>query len=53
MKSRAINPFGLRMPPELKGLVSEEAKKNRRSLNAELNVLIEEGMKCRERKAQA
>lgn len=34
--SRDINPFGLRMPPELKKEVQDEADKNSRSLNAEI-----------------
>lgn len=33
---REINPFGLRMPAELRKLVEKSAKINRRSLNAEL-----------------
>jgi len=40
--SRNINPFGLRMPPELKEKLEEEAKKNMRSLNAELVARLEE-----------
>jgi hypothetical protein len=33
---REINPFGLRMPEELKKRIARSAKANRRSLNAEL-----------------
>lgn len=33
---REINPFGLRMPAELRRLMEKSAKINRRSLNAEL-----------------
>ncbi|TWH63818.1 Arc-like DNA binding dprotein [Azomonas agilis] len=38
---RNINPFGLRMQPELRHKVEEAAKQNRRSLNAELIARIE------------
>ena len=34
-------PFGLRMPPELKEKIEIMAKKNRRSLNSEIVVLLE------------
>ncbi|OGA47096.1 MAG: hypothetical protein A3F74_21280 [Betaproteobacteria bacterium RIFCSPLOWO2_12_FULL_62_58] len=34
--SRGINPFGLRMPPELRESLKREAKLNGRSLNAEV-----------------
>lgn len=34
--SRDINPFGLRMPPELKAKLEHLAHENRRSLNAEI-----------------
>lgn len=33
---REINPFGLRMPEDLKKRIVKSAKTNRRSLNAEL-----------------
>ena len=39
--SRDIVPFGLRMPPELKEQIEIMAKKNRRSLNSEIIVLLE------------
>ena len=39
--SRDIVPFGLRMPPELKEKIEIMAKKNRRSLNSEIVVLLE------------
>lgn len=52
MKTRAINPFGLRLPPLLKGKAQNEATKNRRSLNAELGLLIEEGFKWREQQSK-
>lgn len=35
-KIREINPFGLRLPPELKQALEREAKANHRSLNAEV-----------------
>lgn len=34
--NRNITPFGLRLPPELKGQLEFEAHKNGRSLNAEI-----------------
>lgn len=34
--TREINPFGLRMPTEVRNLVAREAKLNGRSLNAEI-----------------
>lgn len=52
MKVRQINPFGLRLDPGVKEKASDEAKKNRRSLNAELGLLIEEGLKWRETQRQ-
>ena len=39
--SRDIAPFGLRMPAELKAKLEKMATKNRRSLNAEIVVLLE------------
>lgn len=33
---REINPFGLRMPPELRKLIEKSARLNHRSMNAEL-----------------
>ncbi|MDP2398845.1 MAG: Arc family DNA-binding protein [Burkholderiales bacterium] len=36
MKVQDINPFGVRMPSELKQLLDFEAKKNTRSLNSEI-----------------
>lgn len=39
---RNINPFGLRLQPSLKAKVEEAAKKNRRSLNAEIAARLEE-----------
>lgn len=34
--SRLIAPFGLRMPPELRDKIEEAAKRNGRSMNAEV-----------------
>lgn len=39
--SREITPFGLRMPSTLKSKIEKMAAKNRRSLNAEIVVLLE------------
>ncbi len=47
------NPYSLRIDPSLKAKAEDEARKNRRSLNAELTILIEEGLKCREMQRQA
>jgi len=38
---RNINPFGLRLQPELKARLEEAAKKNKRSLNAEISARLE------------
>lgn len=43
--NRNIAPFGLRMPEELKALLQEQAKKNKRSLNAEILAILEEYVK--------
>lgn len=40
--------YPLSLVSEVKTKVEEEAKKSRRSLNAELGLLIEEGFKWRE-----
>lgn len=40
--------YPLRVSDDLKVLAKQEAHKNRRSLNAELGLLIEEGLKWRE-----
>lgn len=37
-----INPFGIRIPPDLKDWLSRQALNNRRSLNAELVKRLEE-----------
>lgn len=41
---REINPFGLRMPAELKDVLEKSAEKNRRSLNAEILVRLEQSV---------
>lgn len=41
---REINPFGLRMPVELKEVLEKSAEKNRRSLNAEILVRLEQSV---------
>ena len=43
--SRDVNPFGLRMPPEVKEELEKMAEQNRRSLNAEIVVRLEESIK--------
>lgn len=37
-----VPPLGIRLPPDLKAWVSEQAKRERRSVNSWLTVLIEE-----------
>lgn len=39
---REINPFAVRMPPELRERVEQPAKQARRSLNSELVIRIEQ-----------
>lgn len=43
-----VAPYSLRIAEELKEKAKQEAGTNRRSLNAELGLLIEEGFKWRE-----
>ncbi|WP_432755558.1 hypothetical protein [Pseudomonas sp. WMBT8] len=43
-----VAPYSLRIAENLKGRAKEEAMTNRRSLNTELELLIEEGFKWRE-----
>ena len=40
--SKTIAPFGLRLPPELKEWVIAQAKKERRSVNSWLILLVEQ-----------
>lgn len=44
MKVSNIAPFGVRMPPELKARLEKSAKKNGRSLNAELVFWLQKAM---------
>lgn len=37
-----IPPLGLRLPPDLKAWVADQAKKERRSVNSWLTLLIEQ-----------
>ena len=37
-----VSPLGLRLPPDLKAWVSEQARRERRSVNSWLTVLVEE-----------
>lgn len=50
--TRQTNPYSLRLADELREAALQEAHKNRRSLNAELGLLIEEGFKWRELQRQ-
>lgn len=50
---RDINPFGLRMPPEVREWVKQQAAANRRSLNSELLVILEEVRRNRTRQEPA
>ena len=43
--SRDVNPFGLRMPPEVKEELEKLAEQNRRSLTAEIVVRLEESIR--------
>ncbi|GLO24365.1 hypothetical protein [Pseudomonas putida] len=45
---RQIAPYSLRIGGDLKQKARNEALANRRSLNAEIGLLIEEGLKWRE-----
>ncbi|WP_301361842.1 Arc family DNA-binding protein [Stutzerimonas nitrititolerans] len=49
---RQTNPYSLRLADELREAALQEAHQNRRSLNAELGLLIEEGFKWRELQRQ-
>lgn len=42
--ARDINPFGLRMPPELRKRLEKSAKTNRRSINAELVLRLQDSV---------
>lgn len=45
-------PYSLRIGEDLKDKARNEAQANRRSLNAELGLLIEEGLRWRERRSK-
>lgn len=45
LMNKQIPPFGLRMPPELKEELEVLAEQNRRSLNAEIIVRLEDSVK--------
>lgn len=53
MKTRDINPFGLRMPSEIRTWLEEQAAANRRSLNSELLVILEDVRRNRMRQETA
>jgi hypothetical protein len=42
--ARDINPFGLRMPHDLKKRIEKSAKTNRRSMNAELILRLQDSV---------
>lgn len=46
---RAQKPTGVRIPPELRDRLDEEAKRNGRSRNAEIVVLLAESLNRREK----
>jgi hypothetical protein len=52
MKKRDIAPFGLRLSPEIKEMAKSEAGRNRHSMNTEIEMLIEDGLKWREMQQQ-
>jgi len=53
MRQRDINPFGLRMPPEMKEWVEAKAAKEERSQNWLLLKIIEKEMRRDEQFMQA
>lgn len=52
MRGEARSRYPLSLDASVKGQAESEAKKNRRSLNAELGLLIEEGLKWREMRSK-
>lgn len=46
-----VSPFGLRLPPDLKAWVAEQAKRDRRSVNSWLTLLIEQKKESQHGKA--
>jgi hypothetical protein len=49
MKTSEIAPLGVRMPPELKDRLKSSAQENRRSLNAEVVLRLEESLAAEEK----
>ncbi|MDY7559967.1 hypothetical protein QN366_04805 [Pseudomonas sp. CCC3.2] len=45
-----ISPYSLRIKGQIKEKAQVEAQRNRRSLNAEIGLLVEEGLQWRELK---
>jgi len=52
-KMRDINPFALRMPPDVRDWIAEQAAANRRSLNSEILTIMEEVRRTRTRQEPA
>ncbi|SEB80163.1 hypothetical protein SAMN05216178_2310 [Pseudomonas saponiphila] len=52
MKGASKSRYPLNLHSEVKDQAESEAKKNRRSLNAELGLLIEEGLRWREHQSK-
>lgn len=48
MESKRRTPYPLRLANDIRERAENEARNSRRSLNAELGLLIEEGFKWRE-----
>lgn len=53
MKKNGNAPYSLRITQELRERAEKAARDNRRSLNAELGLLIEEGLAWRKQQEQA
>lgn len=51
--SRDISPYPLRLQPSVKQRVDDEARRNRRSMNAEIGLLIEEALDARAKRSAA
>lgn len=49
MKMRSINPFALRMPPDVRDWLKAQAAEHRRSLNSELLMILDEVRRNRTR----
>ncbi len=48
---RSIAPFGLRMPPEVRKWLEDQAAAHRRSLNSEILICLEEVRRMRQEPA--